>query len=68
MFFHYLLNSDIEYILGLAEGPMILGDTIEVDCSFFFIFKNRKGVGEAWTPSSASPVIHGVPSLNKKED
>ena len=28
----------MEYNLGPAEGPMILGDTIEIDCLFLFLF------------------------------
>ena len=59
----------MQYNLGPAEGPMILKDTIEIDCLFLFLFffflylqKSKGGTG-ACAPSSASPVIHG-----EKED
>ena len=52
----------MEYNLGPVEGPMIFEDTIEIE-------KIERGGGAcAPKPCSTSSEIHGVPSLNKKED
>ena len=57
----------MEYNLGPAEGTIIF-NRLSIPASVLFCtFKNRKGV-EAFATNSATSVIHGVPSLNKKED